>query len=108
MNLKNFKHDVSSTACMMYEKEYDIFYIDPGFQEFLFAEYYAQADVVEMEKLKISLQRTSIDKLLCLEALDMLCKLSDFRFKSYVILPFLESIFGGSEKNFYELFKSVL
>lgn len=101
MNLKNFKHDVCSTACMMYEKEYDIFYIDPGFQEFLFAEYYAQADVAEMEELRLSLQRTPIDKLLRLEAIDMLCKSSDFKFKSYVILPFMESIFGGNEKKYF-------
>ena len=51
MNVKNFKHDVCSTACMMYEKEYDIFYIDPGFQEFLFAEYYTQADLEGGEPL---------------------------------------------------------
>lgn len=48
MNLTNFKHDVCSTACMMYEKEYDIFYIDPGFQEYLFAEYYRSAEIEDI------------------------------------------------------------
>lgn len=106
MKLSNFKHDVCSTACMMYEKEYDIYYIDPGFQEYLFAEYYAQADILEMKELKNSLQRTSLDKLLRFEALEMLNKFSNLKFKSCVILPFLESIFDGKdEKSFLNFLK---
>lgn len=67
MNVKNFKHDVCSTACMMYEKEYDIFYIDPGFQEFLFAEYYTQADLEEMKPLILISRLKSVTRLKKLE-----------------------------------------
>ena len=38
MTMKNFVHDACATACMMYEEEYKILYVDPGFQEYLFAE----------------------------------------------------------------------
>ncbi|GAB6397738.1 hypothetical protein MOB1_20600 [Faecalimonas mobilis] len=93
MNLKNFKHDVCSTACIMYEKEFDIFYIDPGFQECLFAEYYSQAPEDEVIKLLQSLETTPYIKLARFEALDMLCKLSRDKFRYKVLLPFLDEIF---------------
>lgn len=93
MNIKNFKHDVCSTACIMYEKEFDIFYIDPGFQECLFAEYYSVAPEDEVAQLLKSLENTSYTKLTRFEALDMLCKLSREKFRYKVLLPFLEGIF---------------
>lgn len=43
MKEKTFLSDCCSTACMLYEQNEDIVYIDPGFQEFLFAEYYSRA-----------------------------------------------------------------
>lgn len=98
MNIKNFKHDVCSTACIMYEKEYDIFYIDPGFQECLFAEYYSVAPEEEVVQLLKSLENTSYTKLARFEALDMLCKLSREKFRYKVLLPFLDEIFKPKDE----------
>lgn len=97
MNNKNFKHDVCSTACIMYEKEFDIFYIDPGFQECLFAEYYSQAPEDEVVQLLQALEKTSYTKLARFEALDMLCKLSREKFRYKVLLPFLDDIFKNKD-----------
>lgn len=93
MTIKNFKHDVCSTACIMYEKIYDIFYIDPGFQECLFADYYSIAPADETAQLLKSLEKISYTKLARFEALDMLCKLSREKFRYKVLLPFMDGIF---------------
>lgn len=106
MNIKNFKHDVCSTACIMYEKEFDIFYIDPGFQECLFAEYYSVAAEEDVVLLLNSLENTSYTKLARFEALDMLCKLSREKFRYKVLLPFLDKIF--KTKNDQETFRNFL
>ena len=97
MNVKNFKHDVCSTACMMYEKEYDMLYIDPGFQEFLFAEYYAQADLCEMPELLSALKKVSFTQLGRFDALDMLCNAAGLKFKTHILAPFLDEIFKGTD-----------
>lgn len=97
MNVKNFKHDVCSTACIMYERDYDIFYIDPGFQECLFAEYYYHANEEEVAELTASLEKTSFTKLSRFEALDMLRKLATEKFDYKVLLPFLEEIFKNKD-----------
>lgn len=97
MNIKNFKHDVCSTACIMYEKEFDIFYIDPGFQECLFAEYYSVATEDDVVLLLKSLENTSYTKLARFEALDMLCKLSREKFRYKVLLPFMDGIFKAKD-----------
>ena len=104
MNVKNFKHDVCSTACMMYEKELDMFYIDPGFQEFLFAEYYVQADIEEMPQLLSSLKKLRGDKILRFDALDMLNDLAPEKFRLKVLLPFLNEIFKGDDEHSFIAF----
>lgn len=98
MNLTNFKHDVCSTACMMYEKEYDIFYIDPGFQEYLFAEYYRSAEIEDIQELTESLKKTPYSKLLRFDALDMLSRSAELKFKTYVLVPFLDAICKGNDE----------
>ena len=107
MNITNFKHDVISTACMMYEKSDDIYYIDPGFQEFLFAEYYAQAEKDETQELLESLCCISPSKFLRYDAFDMLCHASEIKFKMYVLLPFLDKIFNGNIEDMFMNFLSV-
>ena len=97
MNIKNFKYDVCSAACIMYEKEYDIYYIDPGFQECLFAEYYSLADEEEVAQLLQSLEKTSFTKLSRFEALDMFCNLSRDKFRYKLLLPFLDSIYKAKD-----------
>ena len=104
MNIKNFKHDVCSTACMMYERDCDVFYIDPGFQEYLFAEYYVKADVSEMSQLFDSLKNIPYSKLLRIEALEMLYSQAEEKFKKYLLIPFLDSVFGKKDADAFEKF----
>ena len=104
MNVKNFRHDVCSTACIMYEKEYDLYYIDPGFQEFLFAEYYSMAESAEVEALRKSLCRLSYQVFLRFDALDMLYKFAELKFKKWILKPFLDSIFIGSNEESFAAF----
>lgn len=104
MNIKNFKHDVCSTACMMYEQEYDVFYIDPGFQEYLFSEYYVKADISEMGQLLNSLKNLPYKKLLKLDALEMLYSQCDDKFKEYLLIPFLSSVFTKKDTDAFERF----
>ena len=104
MNVKNFKHDVCSTACIMYEKAYDLYYIDPGFQEFLFADYYAHAEKDEVQELQLALQNISYNKLMRFDALNMLHNFAEQKFKFYVLKPFLDSIFKGTDEEAFLLF----
>ena len=104
MTLKNFKHDECSTACMMYEQDVDIYYIDPGFQELLFAEYYYQANEEEMNELTHSLSNTSFATLGRFDALDMLRRTSELKFKTRVLLPFLESIYTSDDAESFTRF----
>lgn len=107
MTVRSFKHDACATACMMYEKELDLWYIDPGFQEFLFAEYYAQAEKEEVIELQQSLSRIPYAQLLRFDALDMLYNASEIKFKMYVLLPFLDTIFKGSDEEAFMNFLAV-
>lgn len=107
MNITSFKHDVFSTACMMYESLYDIYYIDPGFQEYLFAEYYAQAEKPEVTELMKSLSRMPYEKFLRFDALDMLYNSSDEKFRIYILLPFLDAIFKGNDEESFMNFLSI-
>ncbi len=107
MNIKNFKRDVCSTACMMYEEECDIYYIDPGFQESLFAEYYVQAEIDETEDLVADLKLLPYSKILRFDALDMLYSQVEIKFKIHILIPFLAEIFKGSdEEDFVQFLKT--
>jgi len=99
MSEKNFLHDLCSTACIMYEKEYDLYYIDPGFQECMFADYYANAEPKEILELVNALQKTSFEKLERFDALDMFNKASELKFRFYVLLPFMDKIFKTKDDN---------
>ncbi len=98
MNLKNFKHDVCSTACIMYEEAYDLFYIDPGFQEYLFAEYYKNAAVSEVQVLQQELQKVPYKSLSKFDALNMFYKSAEVKFDMYVIKPYLDVIFKDEDE----------
>lgn len=97
MKVKNFKHDVCSTACIMYEKAYDIFYIDPGFQEYLFTQYYAKSNTDEMKKLSNSLRNVPYGQLESFSGLDMLKGKVEDKFKLFLLKPFLDDIFVKDE-----------
>lgn len=95
MTLTNFKHDACSTACMMFERELGIWYIDPGFQEFLFAEYYAQQSSEEMKELGENLWGLSYGTFSKLDAFEMLYGFTKQKVEVCIFLPFLERIFKG-------------
>lgn len=98
MNSENFRSDLCSTACVMYEREDDLFYIDPGFQEFLFAEYYAQSGKEELKELLQSLKKLNYKQILRFDALDMLMSQAPEKFKLQVLLPFLENSLRGTDE----------
>lgn len=97
MTLTNFKHDACSTACMMYERDLGIWYIDPGFQEFLFAEYYANQPSEVVRELENNLRGLGYDKFNKFDAFEMLYGFTQEKFELCIFLPFLERIFKGKE-----------
>lgn len=99
MTSKNFIHDACATACMMYEEEVKIIYIDPGFQEYLFAQYYFSAPPEAVEELSKSLwdvPQTEFDES---DAFDMLYEFSSEKFDRYFLMPYLKNIFEGKAED---------
>lgn len=97
MNKKNFQHDACSTACMMYEEDPKILYIDPGFQKYLFAHYYINADDEETKAMGLMLNRTERHAFDDYEAFDMLYSKVQKKFELCVIYPYLKNIFQGND-----------
>lgn len=93
--LQAFQHDVCATACMMYEQESDIYYIDPGFQEYLFAEYYYFEDSEPVKEMGRSLWNRQLSSLQGLDAFKMLYQMSRDKAEVCILLPFLDNIFKG-------------
>lgn len=95
-----FRQDVCATSCMMYEQETEMLYIDNGFQDYFFADYYYCLD--DSDDLKLmgrSLWNRDIDSFRNINALMMLYSFAPEKVKTLIILPYLESIFKGkSEK----------
>lgn len=94
-SLTNFQHDVCATACMMYEQESGIFYIDPGFQDYFFAEYYYQQDTDPTKEMGRKLWDRKINSFRNLDALKMLYEIAKEKVETCILLPYLESIFRG-------------
>lgn len=93
MSEEHFLQDTCSTACMLYEQGLDIFYIDPGFQEFLFAEYYSTAEeniTTELGKVLRSKKATDFNKL---DAFKMLYDKVKPKIDKCIFLPVLNNIF---------------
>lgn len=101
---KNFQHDACSTACIMYEEKEEgkIFYIDPGFQKYLFAHYYINADDEKTKEMGVMLNKTKRHAFDDYEAFDMLYDKVRKKYELCVIFPFLKNIFQG--KNDKEAF----
>ncbi len=94
---KPFQHDACSTACMMYEEDPKIMYIDPGFQKYLFAHYYINATDEETKKMGVRLNQTQRYLFDDYEAFDMLYSQVQKKFEVCVILPYLRNIFQGHD-----------
>lgn len=95
--LSAFEHDVCATACMMYEQESGIFYIDPGFQDYFFAEFYYFEDTEPTKEMGRLLWDRNIDSFRNLDALKMLYEIAPEKVNVCIIQPYLENIFKGKE-----------
>lgn len=91
----NFRHDACATACIMYEENLDIFYVDPGFQEYMFAKYYAQADPSEMKAMGKALYDVETAIFGKWTAFKMLYDYAPEKTEVCLFIPFLESLFKG-------------
>lgn len=109
MTLKKFKHDVCSTACMMYEKELKLWYIDPGFQEFLFVEYYSTTSSEETRELGQKLAGMPYGEYGSLDAFEMLYESEPAKVDVCIFLPFLNEIFknGYTDKDSFRAFLAI-
>ena len=89
--LSAFEHDVCATACMMYEQESGIFYIDPGFQVYYFE------DTDPTKEMGRALWNRKIDSFRNLDALKMLYEIAPEKVNVCIIQPYLENIFKGKD-----------
>ena len=93
MSEEHFLQDTCSTACMLYEQDLDILFIDPGFQEFLFAEYYSAVEedvTIELGQALKSRKAADYNKL---DAFRMLYDKAKAKMDKCVFLPILNNIF---------------
>lgn len=95
MTSKNFIHDACATTCMMYEEDIKLLYIDPGFQEYLFAQHYFSADPEELETLGHTLWDVAETEFDGNDAFEMLNEFSSEKFERYFLKPYLHNIFNG-------------
>lgn len=98
MTSKNFIHDACATACMMYEEDIKLLYIDPGFQEYLFAQHYFSADPEELETLGRTLWDVPVTDFDGYDAFEMLNEFSSEKFERYFFKPYLHNIFNGKSE----------
>jgi len=96
MSSKNFIHDACTTACMMYEEDIKLLYIDPGFQEYLFALYYYSAEPEELETLGRTLWNIPVIDFDGYDAFEMLCEFSLGKFENCLLKPYLHNIFSAT------------
>lgn len=95
MTMKNFIHDACATACMMYEEDLKILYVDPGFQEYLFAEYNFLAKRKERIEMGKKLWTVSESKFEGENAFTMLFEHSKEKVESGYYIPYLNEVFKG-------------
>ena len=94
--LRAFQQDVCATACMMYEQESGIYYIDIGFQDYFFAEFFYYQDDTEKNKaMGRAIWNGKINPFQKLDALIMAYEIADEKTVVYVFLPYLDNIFKG-------------
>lgn len=96
--LRAFQQDVCATACMMYEQDTGFYYIDPGFQDYFFAEYYYFADTESTKQMGRALWRLEPDMNRNLDAFKMFNSMSYEKFDVCLVLPYLDSIFRGKNE----------
>ena len=93
--LRAFQHDACATACMMFEQDSGIYYVDPGFQEYLFAKYYFHAPTDQTKNMGRDLWDSPLDLFRNYDAFEMLYQMTARKTEVCLYLPFLESVFKG-------------
>ena len=94
--LSAFQKDVCATACMMYEQDSGIYYIDPGFQDYFFAEYFYQQDDADRNRtIGKTFCNGKIASIQNANVLNMFYEIADEKTEVYILLPYLEVIFKG-------------
>ena len=92
-----FYHDVCATACMMYEENSKILYIDQGFQEYLFVAYYRAGNTDIGKLVGRTLMTRSLKDYKNRNAFDMLMDSSEEKMEICLFKPFLDSVFRGRD-----------
>lgn len=95
MTKDNFIHDSCATTCMMYEADLKILYIDPGFQEYLFAEYNYLGEPEKIIEFGRKLWNIPLGAFDDDSAFDMFCEFSMDKVEIAYFIPFLNEIFKG-------------
>lgn len=95
MKMKTFFHDACATACMMFEQNSKILYIDPGFQEYLFVAYYRAEGTENSKAIGKALMGCALKEYESNTAFNMLMNSSQDKTDVCIYKPFLDSIFRG-------------
>lgn len=105
MKKKTFLHDACATACMMYEDDPRVLYVDKGFQEYLFAEYNFYAEPESVIEVGKSLWHTPLSSFDDDSAFDMLYDMSPDKVETCLFIPYLNKMFvGKSEDQAFAMF----
>ncbi len=99
MREKTFLQDACATACMMYEQDYNILYIDEGFQDYFFAEFLYMIDEKDVLKIGEHMQNNVIDNYNSVDAFEMLYAMSKDKIEIDIFLPYLNKIFKNKDDN---------
>ena len=98
--LTAFQKDVCATACMMYEQDSGIYYIDPGFQEYFLAEFFFLQDDQDKNKAIGRFFWTGkINSFPSTSVLNLLYEMADEKTEVFIVLPYLETIFKGKPED---------
>ena len=92
-----FYHDVCATACMMFEENSKILYIDHGFQEYLFAAYYRAGNTDIGKSVGRTLMSRSLKEYKNNNAFEMLMNSSEDKMEICLFKPYLDSVFRGRD-----------
>ncbi len=98
MKMENFLFDALHSVCLMYEESQSYHFLHRSFQEYFFADYYSRQDDTTLRKLGESLENNGTGrhrgKGFGDMALSMLHDLAPEKVEQFIILPFLDKIWG--------------
>ena len=94
-----FLHDACATACMMYETETQVLYIDRGFQQYLFAKYTYLDEPESVTSVGKKFWQKAPSDFEDAAAFEMLLDLAPEKIERYWFKPYLDEIFRKPNKN---------